>query len=191
MADISLIRGSTPVLNFPNCDGRTQFGMPWAKRIAAEYQHSFFHLAMPLNPSLMPWQRTALGENPLAVDDHIFLMEIPQEHVLHSLFIAVDDTDPNMAGATLSPVAVLWDDVAKTWTTLTILDTLFADVDLTTASSEWKALAAPYFVAKDTYLFIALKIDTLPTDASKLISNTNATMRIVSSAEGFDSAIQL
>lgn len=191
MTDVSLVRGSTPVLNFPNCDGRTAFTAPWAKRIAAEYMHSFFHLGMPINLDLMPWQQAALSSTTLAVDDHIFLIEIPQEHVFHSLFVAVDDVDPNMAGATFVPTAYLYDATANSWTELTILDSLFTDVDLTTASSEWKPLATPYFVEKDTYLFVTLKIATMPTDTSKLISNTTATMRIVSSAEGFDLAVQL
>lgn len=154
MADVKLFIGGTPNPLYPNCDGSFEFREPHARRIAYEYANGYFTLGWPLNPSEKTYQRRALQSGQPVVGDHILMYPVPEEHILHSVAVKVHEADPQMAGATVKPSALLYDAAAGTYTELDILDNAFTNITMTQEMTAW----SPVKVSQD----IVVPAQTIP-----------------------------
>lgn len=199
----TLYRGNTPVVRIPFCDGGSLYRMPPAQRIAAEYGTGVFTLGLPINPRLMPYQRDELAAAELAVDDHIEIMTIPEEHTVSSLYFAVDEGDTAMAGAAVTLSGLLYDNAAKTFDEVTEIGAAATAQGVTNlvfdaTSGNFVSLlavasgyAVPYTVPRGKTLILTLKIVSLPTDTNYSFSAMRAIGRYVAKADGYDIPTQM
>lgn len=203
MSNAVLWRGGTPVLQFPQCDGSSRFQMPPPDRVAAEYGHNDYTLGMPLKPSLMVHQDNELAAAKLAVGDFLELLIVPSEHIVNSIFVAVDGVDTQIAGAAVTLSALVYDREAKTYTELPdvaaaataqgvtniVLDT--PSVQFVSLAKVTDGYAVPLFVEPKTSVILALKVASLPTDTTVDLSMMQNSVRYVAKVGGFDAPTQL
>lgn len=199
----TLYRGNTPVVRIPFCDGASRYRMPPAQRIAAEYGTGVFTLGLPINPRLMPYQRDELADAELAVDDHIEIMTIPEEHTVSSIYFAVDEADTAMAGAAVTLSGLVYDNAARTFTEAPEIAAAATAQGVTNlvfdaTSGNFVSLvevdggyAIPYTVPRGSTLILTLKIVSLPTDTNQSFSSMRAIGRYVAKADGFDIPTQV
>lgn len=121
MARINLVRGGTPKIKYMWCEGDRSdytppYGVPHIKETPPYDSHvdgaygsglAYFTLGMPVRPNGgitdgMRWQRNALSEKVLAVDDVIDLIAVPQNHYLEYINFKIMESDALMAGASIA-----------------------------------------------------------------------------------------
>lgn len=124
MADVTLYKGGTPVVNYMWCEKdyaqfRPPFGRPNLQESPPYDAHvdgaygsglAYFTMGMPVRPNNgvsggMLWQRKALEDKNPQVDDFIDLLVIPQNHYVTYLNFKIMGVDPNMAGAAVALTA--------------------------------------------------------------------------------------
>lgn len=213
MSDVILYRGGTPVHQFPNCDGSSQFAPPFPHRVAYEYATGEFTLGDKVDPAQRVYQQVEFDDANPKVGDIIQLLVVPEDHTLNSLFVAVDEADGKLAGAAFAPVALLYDRATGKYETLNILDGLFENVALDATMSAFAPIqvsqdikipqqtvgstvipeqtvstnsAAPYFVARNKSLVLGYQVKSVPTDSSVSISDMTGVLTMVAKVSGFD-----
>lgn len=189
MADIKLFIGGCPNPLFPNDNGYNYYREPHATRVAYEYANGEFTLGWPLSPMApeSQYQRAAINDGDLAVGDHIMMYPVPEVHVLREVLVRVDNPDVRFVGAALKPSAMMYDATTKTYTEDPVLDTLFGNIVLDTASITYAHIPDdPYFVPKGKTLVISWKVVALPTDTTLKFSGLSACASIISKVGGFD-----
>lgn len=115
--DAKVYKGGSPVIQFPFCEGNyAQFEPPFStvgvdklepylSHADGAYQIGYFTLGMPIVPKWMPYQRAALADAALAVDDIIQCLWIPADHYAKFLNFKVVGDDPDLDGATVTLTA--------------------------------------------------------------------------------------
>lgn len=195
MAILPLYRGGTSVLQFPVCDGSSEFGPPFPHRIAYEYTTGEFTLGDKLDPSMRTYQRAIFNdlENGPAVGDEIQLLLIPQEHILTGVFVAVEKTDARMAGASVSVTTTLYDHTNNTYTKLNLLGDTVNNIPLDTETSIYVPITAteanpvaPYFVQRHQTLILGFGVTAVPTDTSISLTKFAGKLKLVAKVGGFD-----
>lgn len=118
MADVSFIRGGTPVFNPFWCDGDyPQFvpphttahlpgTPPFNAHACASYTSGYYTLGMMVNPNGdgMTWQRHALEDKKPKVGDVIDMIVVPEDHYCSAINLKIAECDPKIAGLTVSLV---------------------------------------------------------------------------------------
>lgn len=118
MADVSLIKGGTPVIKYMWCENdynqfEPPFGNahipltpPYDAHVDGAYGSgaAYFTLGMPVRPNLvgMDWQRKAFADKNPQVDDFIDLLVIPEDHFVTAINFKIVESDARMAGATVA-----------------------------------------------------------------------------------------
>ncbi len=175
MADVSLIRGGSPVLKTPFCKGHyAQFTPPFETPVIpgappydsyseAANMQGYTNLHFPLVPHLLDtdahkWMQHAL-KSVSAVGDRIELCIVPSRAYLQSLHIEVADYDDALTGVYVTPAMyrVYWDFTAGNYAYTK--NTAFA-AELTTAGMGQFPLGTPQ--PTDTTIGMAL-LSTDPT----------------------------
>lgn len=117
--DIALFRGGIPVVRFMWCkenypEFEPEFSAPHIEKsppydahVDGIYRSGYFTLGFPFRPhnAGMTWQEKALAEAPIAVDDIIQMIGIPEDHFVTDINFKIIESDPNLAGATVSLTA--------------------------------------------------------------------------------------
>lgn len=186
MAHAKLFVGGTPVEQYPNCDGSREFTEPHATRIAYEYSNGFYTLGWPLNPTNKRYQKVEMVAAKLAVGNHLLLYPVPELHILTDVLVTVRDGDGFMAGAALTPSAMLYDKATGVYKEDPLLDALFTGIVLTAESNTYKHLPEPYFVPAGKTLVLSLKVAALPRDTTIKLSDMTACVAVVGKVQGFD-----
>lgn len=118
MANLSFIRGGTPVVNFvwdhktvpqytaPFSNNNIVDTPPYDSHADGAYNLGSFVLGMPINPNNvgMTWQRKILGDKPLQVGDIVQCMYLPEDHYATALNFKSVGVDEKLAGATIALV---------------------------------------------------------------------------------------
>lgn len=121
MANVSLIRGGTPVIRYmwherdytqfqpPYGLPNIPFTPPYDAHVDGAYGSglAYFTLGMPVVPNGvgMEWQRKALMDQNPQVDDFIDLIVVPEDHFVTFINFKIMQSDPRMAGATVALAA--------------------------------------------------------------------------------------
>lgn len=140
--DAKLFIGGTPNPLFPNSDGSKQFTEPHARRIAYEYATGEFTLGYPLAPADEHYQRSELKKANLEVGDHILMYVVPSQHELRSVVAKVREADVLMEGATLKPIAMLFDQAKQSYSEISLLDSLFDNIALDANSTAYGVIGS-------------------------------------------------
>lgn len=77
---------------------------PYDSHADGAYNLGSFVLGMPINPSIMKWQRDAIRDKKLAVGDRLWLFWIPEDHYGTFMNVKIAASDPKLAGASVKPV---------------------------------------------------------------------------------------
>ncbi|HDW3986211.1 TPA: hypothetical protein RMT71_003207 [Escherichia coli] len=186
MADAKLFIGGMPSPNFPNCNGAYEFTEPHARRIAFEYANGYFTLGWPLQPSEKNYQFQELMAADVALNDHIMMYVVPEQHLLTGVLFEVLTGDARMAGAALRPSAMMYDHTTKAYTQDTVLDALFTDMAVTVPFEKYGHLEEPYYVPKGKTLVLTLRVNAVPTDTEMKMHNTTAKVQMIAKVQGFD-----
>lgn len=117
----SLFKGGTPRIRYMWCeDDRAEFMPPFSApnmdrtppydaHVDGAYGsgRNYFTLGMPFRPNMvgMEWQRKAIRNAHLQVDDIIRLIVVPEDHFVTALNFKIVDTDARIAGATVALTA--------------------------------------------------------------------------------------
>lgn len=212
--NVNIFKGGTPVVQFPFCAGNyAQFEAPfinspvhtfeaYTSHADGAYQIGYFTLGMPIRPSIMKYQRDALADANLAIDDIIRCVWIPADHYAKFLNFKVVGADSRLAGAAVSLTAekvtrnaqgdfeyTEMDDVE----TAATAQGLATPIKLDEASNTMLSLVAntdgyaqPLYSGADAVIILGLKIVALPTDTKvKLYHALNAWYMSVK-IEGFE-----
>ena len=115
----SLFKGGTPRIRYMWCeDDRAEFMPPFSApnmdrtppydaHVDGAYGsgRNYFTLGMPFRPNLvgMEWQRKAIRNAHLQVDDIIRLIVVPEDHFVTALNFKIVETDARIAGSPLPP----------------------------------------------------------------------------------------
>lgn len=164
MADVSFIRGGTPVVRYMWCEGDyPQFlpphsehnilkSPPYDAHSDGAYNLGYFTLGMPFRPNGvgMFWQRDMLRDKNPQVDDIIDLIAVPEDHFVTGINFKIVEPDPQLAGCTvaLTARAVSYDEDSGSFTFTEISDV----EDAVTA----QAITAPIPVDKPYNAFVSL-----------------------------------
>lgn len=125
MADVSLFKGGTPVVNYMWCEkdyaqfvppfGRPnlQESPPYDSHMDGAYGSglAYFTMGMPVRPNRgqigggMLWQKKALADKNPDVDDFIDLIVVPQNHYVTGINFKIMASDAHMAGAAVALTA--------------------------------------------------------------------------------------
>lgn len=191
MADVNLIVGNTPSQTFPNGTSARKFTMPAAKHIGQEYETGHFTLGYPLNPSLKAYQHNSICLGDAGVGDTIHMYVVPELHLLTAQLLVVCGSDANMAGASVTPTAGLFDATTKEYTPITTLTTV-ENVSLAEPSDNfWVIPNGGYLVPRGSSLVLGYKITSMPTDPSVKIHDMTTTIETKNSIISFDTPTEV
>lgn len=184
MTDFYFIKGGPCIPEcLPICDGCGQKDrakhLPYPNRVAGEYGRGDFTMSNLLSPRTIEHQRLAFVCKPVAVDDTIPMILVPEHHVLTDLFTQVMTTmqthiptitnpPSNMAGLTYDVVATVRDKETGEQESVITLDAALLEIDANVNAAKRAPVSpttAGLFVATGTVVEVGLKILTLPTSA--------------------------
>jgi hypothetical protein len=199
MANIFLYKGGAPVFEFPGCDARREFRLPYPERVAGEYGRGDFTLGDNLQPFYRQYQASDLdGMKP---GDTAFLLCVPTEHEVTGLYVRTDPSASattlgcgekgcvanTMAGVTIDVTAARYkmDEDARTATpTATVsLPAAFAGIDAATEGSKHTFLQE--YVPLGEVMMLGIRFVTAPTTPNLTFSDLAGRITLVAKVHDF------
>lgn len=181
MANINLYKGGTPVPRYKWCEGDyAQFQPPFQTGLSSTingiyrtppYDSHFDGVQavgyytgwMPIVPAIMPGQKNAFRNGPIAVDDIIQCIWIPVDHYATFLNFKVQGEDPRLAGATVSLTAQT--------VTMTNGEPVYAEIQDVENAAAAQGYSAPIAIDTTSNTFISLM--RVASSASLAVTGTN------------------